>query len=53
MTRRNVELLLLCVAAPLVIVMFAMMVLNGAGSEEGLRELSFNTLGVPIGIFVA
>lgn len=54
MTRRNVELLLLCVAAPLVVIMFAMMVLSGAGSEEeGLRALSFNTLVVPIGIFVA
>ena len=53
MTRRNVELLLLIVAAPLVIIMFAMMVLSGAGSEEGLHALSFNTLGVPIGIFVA
>lgn len=50
MTRRNVELLLLIVAAPLVIIMFAMMVLSGAGSEEGLHALSFNTLGVPIGI---
>ena len=53
MTRRNVELLLLCVAAPLVILMFAMMVLSGAGSEEGFQALSFNTLGVPIGIFLA
>lgn len=53
MTRRNVELLLLIVAAPLVILMFAMMVLSGAGSEEGFQALSFNTLGVPIGIFLA
>lgn len=53
MTRRNVELLLLCVAAPLVILMFAMMVLSGAGSEEGFQALSFNTLGVPLGIFLA
>lgn len=53
MTRRNVELLLLIVAAPLVILMFAMMVLSGAGSEEGFQALSFNTLGVPLGIFLA
>lgn len=53
MRKRNVELLLLVVACPIVIVLFAMMVANGAGTIEGLRELSFNTLGVPIGIFVA
>lgn len=53
MTKRNTELLLLIVAAPIVIVMFAMMVLNGAGTIDGLHELSFNTLGIPIGIFVA
>lgn len=53
MKKRNVELLLLVVACPIVIVLFAMMVANGAGTIEGLRELSFNTLGVPIGIFVA
>lgn len=53
MKKRNVELLLLIVACPIVIVLFAMMVANGAGTIEGLRELSFNTLGVPIGIFVA
>lgn len=53
MTKRNTELLLLIVAAPIVIVMFAMMVLNGAGTIDGLHELSFNTLGVPIGIFAA
>ncbi len=47
MTRRNTELLLLIVAAPIVVVLFAMFVLTGGG------ELSFNTLGVPIGIFVA
>lgn len=53
MSRRNVELLLLIVAAPLVILLFAMMVANGAGTEEGLSDVSFNTLGVPIGIFAA
>lgn len=47
MTKRNVELLLLCVAAPIVIILFAMMVLQGD------QELNFNTLGVPIGIFLA
>ena len=47
MSRRNTELLLLIVAAPIVVVLFAMFVLTGGG------ELSFNTLGVPIGIFVA
>ena len=29
MTRRNLELLLLCIAAPIVIVLFGMMVVNG------------------------
>ncbi len=47
MTRRNLELLLLCIAAPIVIVLFGMMVVNGG------QELTFNTLGVPLGIFVA
>ncbi len=46
MTRRNMELLLLIVAAPIVIVLFAMLVVTGG------QALSFNTLGVPIGIFV-
>ena len=47
MTRRNLELILLCIAAPLVILMFAMLVVN-----QG-QPLDFNTLGVPIGIFAA
>ena len=47
MTRRNLELTLLCIAAPIVILMFAMMVAN-----QG-QPLDFNTLGVPIGIFLA
>ncbi|MDO4289687.1 MAG: FtsW/RodA/SpoVE family cell cycle protein, partial [Eggerthellaceae bacterium] len=47
MTRRNMELLLLVIAAPIVIVLFAMLVVTGG------QELSFNTLGVPIGIFAA
>lgn len=47
MTRRGIELLLLCIAAPLVIVLFAMLVTTGGAA------LSFTTLGVPIGIFCA
>lgn len=47
MTRRNLELVLLCIAAPLVILMFAMLVVNQN------QPLNFNTLGVPIGIFAA
>ena len=47
MSRRNLELLLLCVAAPIVIVLFAMLVVTGG------QAISFNTLGVPIGIFAA
>ena len=47
MTKRNLELLLLVIATPIVIVLFSMLVVTGG------RELSFNTLGVPIGIFVA
>ncbi|HIS39383.1 MAG TPA: FtsW/RodA/SpoVE family cell cycle protein [Candidatus Aphodovivens avistercoris] len=47
MTRRNLELVLLCIAAPLVILMFAMLVAN-----QG-QPLNVNTLGVPIGIFAA
>lgn len=45
MSRRNMELLLLIVAAPIVVILFAMLVVTGG------QELSFNTLGVPIGIF--
>ena len=47
MTRRNLELVLLCVAAPLVVLLFAMIALN-----QG-QALDMNTLGVPAGIFVA
>lgn len=47
MTRRNLELALLCVAAPLVILLFAMIAL-GEGSS-----LSWENLGVPVGIFIA
>ena len=47
MTRRNLELILLCIAAPLVVLMFAMLVVN-----QG-QPLNVNTLGVPIGIFAA
>lgn len=47
MTRRNLELVLLCVAAPVVILLFAMLALN-----QGQR-LGLTTLGVPIGLFAA
>ena len=47
MTRRNLELILLCVGAPIVILLFAMLALN-----QG-QQLGWTTLGVPIGIFVA
>lgn len=47
MNRRNIELLLLCVASPIVIGLFAMLVVTGG------QNLSFNTLGVPIGIMLA
>ena len=47
MTRRNTELLLLLLAAPLVVLLYAMIVIN-----QGL-SLSVNTLGVPLGIFGA
>lgn len=47
MTRRNLELALLCIAAPLVILLFATIAL-GEGSS-----LSWENLGVPVGIFIA
>lgn len=47
MSRRNLELVLLCVAAPLVILMFAMLTMN-----QGQR-LGLTTLGVPLGLFAA
>ncbi len=47
MTRRNLELVLLCIAAPLVILLFVMIAL-GEGST-----LSWENLGVPVGIFAA
>ena len=47
MTRRNLELILLCVAAPIVILLFVMLALN-----QGER-LGLTTLGVPLGIFAA
>ncbi len=47
MTRRNIELVLLCIAAPLVILMFAMLAVN-----EG-QALDLQTLGVPLGLFAA
>ncbi len=47
MTRRNLELILLCLSAPLIVLLFAMIALG-----EGLG-LDATTLGVPIGIFAA
>lgn len=47
MKRRTIELILLCVAAPLVVLLFALLAIN-----EG-QSLNTTTLGVPIGIFVA
>ena len=47
MTRRNIELVLLVVAAPIVVLLFAMMAVN-----QG-QSLNMNTLGVPLGIFAA
>ena len=44
MTRRNLELVLLCVAVPIVVLMFAMLALN-----QGQR-LGLTTLGVPLGL---
>ena len=47
MSRRNTELALLIIAAPIVILLFGSLVVANNG------ELSINTLGVPIGIFLA
>lgn len=47
MTRRTIELVLLCVAAPIVVLMFAMISIN-----EG-DALNLETLMVPIGIFAS
>lgn len=47
MTRRNLELLLLCVAAPLVLILFGLLALNDGSA------LNLTTLGVPLGIFGA
>lgn len=47
MTRRNLELVLLCIAAPIVILLFAMLALNKG------EQLGLTTLGVPLGLFAA
>ena len=47
MTRRTLELILLCAGAPIIILLFAMLALN-----QG-QQLGWTTLGVPVGIFVA
>lgn len=45
MKRRTLELILLCIAAPIVVIMFAMIAINQGD------ELNMTTLGVPLGIF--
>lgn len=47
MTRRNLELILLVIAAPIVVILFAMIAL-----KEG-EVLSVNTLAVPLGMFAS
>ncbi|MGN0302567.1 MAG: FtsW/RodA/SpoVE family cell cycle protein, partial [Anaerotardibacter sp.] len=47
MSRRNIELALLCLAAPVVIILFAMLALH-----QG-NQVTLDTLIVPIGIFLA
>lgn len=47
MTRRNIELALLCIAAPVVIILFAMLAVN-----EG-NAVTIENLIVPIGVFAA
>ena len=47
MSRRNIELILLLVATPIVILPFAMLIVNNGGTPTA------ETLGTPIGIFVA
>lgn len=47
MKRRTLELILLCIAAPIVVIMFAMIAINQGD------ELNFTTLGVPLGIFAS
>ena len=47
MTRRTIELVLLCAAAPIVILLFVMLALS-----QG-QQLGLTTLGVPVGLFVA
>ena len=42
MTRRNIELVLLCIAAPLAILLFAMIALS-----QG-EELGWASIGVPV-----
>ncbi len=47
MTRRNLELLLLCIAAPAIIVLFAMMIINSG------QEVTVEALAVPLGMCAA
>ena len=56
MTRRNIELLLLCIAAPIVILMFVMIAINQGGflSLASLdAQAIFMNLGVPLSIFAS
>ena len=50
MTRRTTELLLLCLAAPFVVLLFAMVLVNDGTS---IAELSLSKLAVPVGLFAA
>ncbi|MGI6105586.1 MAG: FtsW/RodA/SpoVE family cell cycle protein [Raoultibacter sp.] len=56
MTRRNIELLLLCIAAPIVVLMFVMIAVN-QGNLLDFGALTANDvitqLGVPLGIFAS
>lgn len=47
MTRRNLELVLLCIAAPIVVLLFVMLALQNG------KQLGLTTLGVPLGLFAA
>ena len=47
MSRRNIELVLLCVAAPVVLLLFVQLAIN-----QG-EDLNWQTLGVPVGLFAA
>ncbi|MDD5806553.1 MAG: peptidoglycan glycosyltransferase, partial [Eggerthellales bacterium] len=50
MSRRNTELLLLCLAAPAVLLLFAMVM---ASQAESFESLTLQSLAVPLGLFGA